>query len=58
MGILSKNQPPNNKPSTDTLSQQELNYLLIMLSEAKFEGKDVLLLSGIVQKLNNQLESK
>ena len=44
--------------STDTLGQQELNYLLLLLSESKFEGKDVLLLSSIVQKLNNQLEAK
>lgn len=57
MGILGGNQSGGKAP-TDTLSQQELNYLLLLLSEATFEGKDVLLLSGIVRKLNNQLEAK
>ena len=57
MGILGK-QPSEKILSTDTLSQQELNYLLLLLSESRFEGKDVLLLSSIVQKLNNQLEAK
>ncbi len=57
MGILGK-QPPEKGLSTDTLSQQELNYLLLLLSESKFDGKDVLLLSSVVQKLNNQLEAK
>jgi len=52
------NKKPESQVSTDTLGQQELNYLLILLSESKFEGKDVLLLSSIVQKLNNQLEAK
>jgi hypothetical protein len=44
--------------TTDTLSQQELNFLLHLLSESRFEGKDVLLLGSIVNKLNNQLEAK
>jgi hypothetical protein len=44
--------------TTDTLSQQELNFLLLILSESTFEGKDVLLLGSIVNKLNNQLEAK
>jgi hypothetical protein len=57
MGILGGNQS-SGKTSTDTLSQQELNYLLLLLSGATFEGKDVLLLSEIVHKLNNQLEAK
>lgn len=57
MGILGK-QPSEKGLSTDTLSQQELNYLLLLLSESKFEGKDVLLLSSVVQKLNNQLEAR
>jgi hypothetical protein len=57
MGIIGKSLG-DKKPSTDTLSQQELNYLLLLLSESKFEGKDVLLLSSIVNKLNNQLEAK
>jgi len=57
MPLLGKNKA-NQAVSTDTLGQQELNYLLLLLSESRFEGKDVLLLSSIVQKLNNQLEAK
>lgn len=53
MGLLSK-QGVN----TDTLTQQELNYLLNVLADSRFDGRDVLLLSAIVQKLTNQLEAK
>lgn len=59
MGILggSKSQavPP---PSTDTLTKEELEHLLWALSESSFRGKDVHLLSSIVNKLSNQLNSK
>lgn len=44
--------------STDTLTQQELNYLLNVLAESRFDGRDVLLLSAIVEKLTNQLNAK
>jgi len=57
MGLLGK-QSNEHSVSTDTLSKQELNYLLLLLSESTFEGKDVLLLSNVVNKLNNQLEAK
>jgi len=53
MGILGKNGV-----NTDTLTQQELNYLLSAISEMKFNGKDVLLLGTIVEKLSNQLNAK
>ena len=53
MGILSKKGV-----NTDTLTQQELNYLLNVLADSRFDGRDVLLLSAIVQKLTNQLEAK
>lgn len=53
MGLLSKKGV-----STDTLTQQELNYLLGILAEVKFDGRDVFLVGDIVQKLQNQLESK
>jgi len=58
MGLLNKQQGVGGRVATDTLAQQELNFLLKVLSEAKFDGKDVLLLSSIVTKLTNQLESK
>jgi len=58
MGLLNKQQGVGGRGATDTLAQQELNFLLKVLSEAKFDGKDVLLLSSIVTKLTNQLEAK
>ena len=44
--------------STDTLNKDELEHLLWALSESTFRGKDVHLLSGIINKLANQLKSK
>lgn len=44
--------------STDTLTQQELTFLLKVIHSCSFEGKDVLLLADVVQKLQNQLKSK
>jgi hypothetical protein len=44
--------------TTDTLTQQELTFILKILHDCKFDGKDVLLLADIVQKLQNQLKSK
>jgi hypothetical protein len=44
--------------TTDTLTQQELTFILKVLHDCKFDGKDVLLLADVVQKLQNQLKSK
>ena len=44
--------------ATDTLNAEELQHLLWAISESTFKGKDVHLLSGIVSKLTNQLNSK
>lgn len=44
--------------TTDTLTQQELTFILKTLHEAKFDGKDVLLLADVVNKLQNQLKAK
>lgn len=44
--------------STDTLTQQELTFILKTLHECKFDGKDVLLLADVVNKLQNQLKAK
>lgn len=38
------------------LNNQELNYLLKVLAEAKFDGKDVLILADIVNKLTTKLK--
>lgn len=58
MGLLNKQRAVGSQVTTDTLAQQELNFLLKILSEARFDGKDVLLLGSIVTKLTNQLEAK
>ena len=46
---------PGGDNSSD-LNNQELNYILKLLSESKFEGKDVLVLADIVNKLTNKLK--
>jgi hypothetical protein len=44
--------------TTDTLTQQELTFILKMLHDCSFDGKDVLLLADVVIKLQNQLKAK
>ncbi len=57
MGILgTKKETP--KAVSDTLTGEELEHLLWAISESNFRGKDVHLLSSIVNKLTNQLNSK
>jgi hypothetical protein len=58
MGILGGKAQQNQAISTDTLTKDELEHLLFALSESTFRGKDVHLLSSIVVKLTNQLNSK
>ena len=57
MGLLGgkSNTSPH---TTDTLTSEELEHLLCAISESTFRGKDVHLLSSIVNKLTNQLNSK
>jgi len=57
MGMLSKSRDAS-AISTDTLTQQELTFLLKLLHDCSFEGKDVLLLADVVNKLQNQLKAK
>ena len=57
MGMLSKSRDAS-AIRTDTLTQQELTFLLKMLHDCSFEGKDVLLLADVVTKLQNQLKAK
>jgi hypothetical protein len=54
MGLLKSKEPIR----TDTLNKDELEHLLYALSESTFRGKDVHLLSSIINKLANQLKSK
>lgn len=55
MALISKSREP---VSTDTLNQQEITFLLKTLHESTFEGKDVLLLADVVNKLQNKLKAK
>ncbi len=57
MGILHKGRSLG-EVSTDTLSQQELTFILKCLHDGTFDGKDVLLLADVVNKLQNQLKAK
>ena len=57
MGLLNKGRDVG-AISTDTLTQQELTFILKTLHDCKFEGKDVLLLADVVHKLQNQLKAK
>jgi len=58
MGLLSGKKEPQAPQMTDTLTKDELEHLLWAISESTFRGKDVHLLSSIVNKLSNQLNSK
>ena len=49
---MSKLAGSNNREFTN----QELNYLLKVLAESRFDGKDVLLLAEIVKKLSDKLK--
>lgn len=57
MGVLSKDKAVGGV-TTDTLTQQELTYILKTLHDCSFDGKDVLLLADVVNKLQNQLKAK
>lgn len=58
MSILGKKQEAGQAPVSDTLTAEELEHLLWAISDSTFRGKDVHLLSSIVNKLTNQLNSK
>jgi len=57
MGLLNRGGDVN-AVSTDTLTQQELTFILKTLHDCTFDGKDVLLLADVVNKLQNQLKAK
>jgi len=57
MGLMGKGRDVGSI-STDTLTHQALSFLLQLLHDCSFEGKDVLLLADVVNKLQNQLKSK
>jgi|TARA_R110002074_G_scaffold371583_1_gene546713 hypothetical protein len=57
MGLLQRGVDER-KLSTDTLTAPEITYLLKTIHNCEFEGKDVLLLADVVNKLQNQLKAK
>ena len=57
MGLLNKGGNVG-VVNTDTLTQQELTFILKTLHDCTFDGKDVLLLADVVNKLQNQLKAK
>jgi len=57
MALLSRGKGGSDV-TTDTLTQQELGFILKCLHDSTFEGKDVLLLADVVNKLQNQLKAK
>ena len=52
MGIVAKG---NTSGGVD-LNDQELKYMLTLISTSKFDGKDVFVVADIVDKLNKKLE--
>ena len=58
MGLLGGKKEATKPVVSDTLTGEELEHLLWAISESTFRGKDVHLLSSIVSKLTNQLNSK
>ena len=58
MSLLNKIKSSQSKPKAEALTQQELQFILKALASSKFDGRDVLLLSGIVQKLSDAIESE
>lgn len=57
MSLLNKIKSSQPK-AAEALTQQELQFILKALASSKFDGRDVLLLSGIVQKLSDAIESE
>ena len=58
MGLLNRKQSAPQKNSEDALSLSEMKFILKAMSEAKFEGKDVFVVSSIVQKLSAAVEAE
>lgn len=46
------------KRAKELLSDDELNYILMIISESTFSGKDVLVVSEIVNKIKIKLDEK
>lgn len=55
MSLISKLSAKQKEP---LLSDDELKYVLMIIAEATFSGKDVLVVSEIVNKIQNQLDGQ
>lgn len=59
MGLMNRKQSaPQKTNSEDALSLSEMKFILKAMSETKFEGKDVFVVSSIVQKLSSAVEAE
>lgn len=56
MGILDKIKPTEEKDYS--LSKQEIEFLLTLIHDVNFKGKDVEILYNSIYKLQNQYKSK
>jgi hypothetical protein len=54
MSFLDKIKP--SMADKSVLSDDELRYILMMIAESTFSGKDVLVVSEIVNKIQNKLD--
>jgi len=52
MGIVAK----GGASGSADLNDQELRYILTLISTSKFDGKDVFVVADIVDKLNKKIE--
>lgn len=58
MGLLGRKKEVTGFNPDDPLSQQEVTFILKTLHDCSFDGKDVLLLADVVNKLQNHLKAK
>jgi hypothetical protein len=58
MGLLGRKKEVTGFNPNEPLSQQEVTFILKTLHTCTFEGKDVLLLADVVNKLHSFLKSQ
>lgn len=58
MGLLGRKKEVTGSNPDDPLSHQEVTFILKTMHACTFEGKDVLLLADVVNKLHSFLKSQ
>jgi len=58
MGLLGRKKEVTGSNPNDPLSRQEVTFILKTMHGCTFEGKDVLLLADVVNKLHSFLKSQ